>query len=259
MTIIIFCKADIGITLLVGDGKMITISICDDNRAVLSVVKHILERYCISKNIDAVINEYSVLDEACIKELSKSTIVFLDIEMGKIDGITAARMIRDLSATVKIVYLTSFAKYSLQGYDAMASGYLLKTNKDMDAVITEKMDGLLRFIKRDSLLIKFDDNNRSISIPIVDVILFETGEKGMVLVKTKDDKYYKYRATLKQLARQYGEYGFLRVNRRMLINMRFIIKISGYTVYLNNGESYQTTDINYRQLIETFVAWEGNQ
>ncbi len=238
---------------------MLTISICDDNQMFLDTIKRTLERYCLLKDLEVMIKEYTSINEELIEELSRSDIVFLDIEMGDIDGISAAKMIREHSTIVKIVYLTNFAKYSLQGYEAMASGYLLKTNKDMTAVINEKMDSLMRSIKRDGIVLRTQNNGRTILIPIIDIVLFESGEKGMVSVKTKENKYYNYRTTLKQLSKQYEKHGFLRISRRFLINMRYINKISNYTVYLDNGESYQTTDINYRQLIEKFVAWEGDQ
>ncbi len=53
-------------------------------------------------------------------------IVLMDIRMPKMDGLTAARHIRDMENPPAIIFTTAFAEYSLHAFSIPASGYLLK-------------------------------------------------------------------------------------------------------------------------------------
>ena len=53
-------------------------------------------------------------------------IVFLDIEMPEIDGITLAKRLRAISSDVYIVFLTSHIEYALEGYEVNALRYITK-------------------------------------------------------------------------------------------------------------------------------------
>lgn len=53
-------------------------------------------------------------------------IVFLDIEMKGIDGVTAAKMLQEINPEVNIIFSTGFGSYRDAAFDLHASGYLIK-------------------------------------------------------------------------------------------------------------------------------------
>lgn len=53
-------------------------------------------------------------------------ILLLDIEMGKMDGVTMAREIRRDNQTVQIVFITGYSDYISEGYEVAALHYLMK-------------------------------------------------------------------------------------------------------------------------------------
>ena len=53
-------------------------------------------------------------------------IVFLDIEIPEMDGMTAARRLRELDKTVTIIFVTNTARYAVQGYEVDALDYIVK-------------------------------------------------------------------------------------------------------------------------------------
>lgn len=53
-------------------------------------------------------------------------IIFLDIIMGDMNGMTCARIIRQQDTLVKIIFLTSSTDYVYEGYEVNATGYLVK-------------------------------------------------------------------------------------------------------------------------------------
>ncbi len=57
---------------------------------------------------------------------------FLDIEMGKINGITLAKMLKELQPEMAVVFVTSHIQYALEAFQIHATGYLLKPVDEND-------------------------------------------------------------------------------------------------------------------------------
>lgn len=53
-------------------------------------------------------------------------LIFLDIQMGIMDGLRTAQRIREMDGQVSIIFLTTLAQYSLEGYQYQATNYILK-------------------------------------------------------------------------------------------------------------------------------------
>ena len=71
------------------------------------------------------------------------TVVFLDINMEKIDGIKTAEIIRKVSREVFIVFVTAYVDYSLEGYRLDVVRYLLKGNANFQSNVNECMDAII--------------------------------------------------------------------------------------------------------------------
>ena len=72
-------------------------------------------------------------------------VAFLDIEMPDMSGIELARRIKDVNATVNIVFVTAYEEYALDAHKLYASGYLLKPVKEED--VRRALDNLRYPIK----------------------------------------------------------------------------------------------------------------
>lgn len=54
------------------------------------------------------------------------SVVFMDIQMPKMDGMSAAAELRKADKTVSIVFITNLIQYAQKGYEVDAVAYLLK-------------------------------------------------------------------------------------------------------------------------------------
>ena len=123
---------------------MFKIAICDDESFFTEELRELLSSYMMEKDVVFEIDTYSS-GEALIElgiEVVRYNIVFLDINMEKVDGIKTAEMIRKVSREVFIVFVTAYVDYSLEGYRLDVVRYLLKGNANFQSKVNECMDAI---------------------------------------------------------------------------------------------------------------------
>lgn len=59
-------------------------------------------------------------------------VAFLDIEMGKDNGLILAKRLKDLNPDIHIIFVTSYDKYAVDAFQFHATGYLLKPVRACD-------------------------------------------------------------------------------------------------------------------------------
>ena len=57
---------------------------------------------------------------------NRVALAFLDIEMGKVSGLSLCRELLEISPRTNVVFLTAYAEYSFDAWDTGACGFLLK-------------------------------------------------------------------------------------------------------------------------------------
>ena len=122
------------------------IAICDDEAEDAAIISNYLEEY---KSADVSINLFSDARELIksYTHANKYDIVFLDVEMPVIDGLTLAKQIRLIpDYDVKIIFVSSYPEYMQKSFDVQAYHYLEKP------VSKERLDGILERIVQEKTI-----------------------------------------------------------------------------------------------------------
>ena len=83
----------------------------------------------IGQGTDNVIICYSSgekLWEDCREQKTFFEVIFMDIEMAGMDGITLGKKLKELDDEMLLIFLTNYLEYAVRGYEAKAFRYLLK-------------------------------------------------------------------------------------------------------------------------------------
>lgn len=157
-------------------------------------------------------------------------IVFLDIEMPEIDGITLAKKLRTISSDVYIVFLTSHIEFALEGYEVNALRYL---TKPLDA---GKLREVLSFVvdrmrEQRVLWIRNDMGEQKL---LIKDILFMEAQNQNILISTKKDTY-SVRYNLSDYEQELSQDGFFRIHRGYLVSLTHVKSV-------NKGEVTLTDD-----------------
>ncbi len=103
------------------------IAICDDETVFLSDLEQKI--YKVISKLDCEVIPFSSAEELLAAPVSFD-LIFLDIEMGGMDGMSAARQIREKDFEIPIVFLTSHTEMAIEGYEVNAFRFLKKPVED---------------------------------------------------------------------------------------------------------------------------------
>ena len=225
------------------------IAICDDEERYRIELKTILNKLLINAdlNIDT-FDDGNILADAFAA--SPYDLVFLDIEMPTLDGITLAKKIRSRSENVFIVFLTSHIEYALEGYEVNALRYLTKP------VDIEKLKEVIRYVQEkqgSSRQIIIKEDGEEILIDINDVIYMESMNQNVRIVTAKGEHVIRY--NIGDFEEQLKNDGFFRIHRGYLISLSKVKKLSGNDVILDGGETLPVSRSNVKPLKEALYTY----
>ena len=225
------------------------IAVCDDEELFRIEFKSVLDKVLINAEYDIdTFSGGSSLYEAFLK--NPFDLVFLDIEMPGIDGITLAKRLRAVSENVQIVFLTSHIEYALEGYEVNALRYLVKP------VDMNKLSEVLKYIqdkKNNSRQIMIKQEGEDIVIDISDVIYIESLDKNVRIVTSKSEYITRY--NISDYEEELKNSGFLRIHRGYLISLSKVKKIVKNDVVMDGDISLPVSRSNIKALKDALYAY----
>ncbi|MBR2548682.1 MAG: response regulator transcription factor [Clostridiales bacterium] len=226
------------------------IAICDDEEIYRVELKTILDK--LLANVDYDIDTFSdgtILSEAFSKE--PYDLVFLDIEMPAVDGITLAKKIRSKSENVFIVFLTSHIEYALEGYEVNALRYLTKP------VDIDKLREVLKYVLdkqgSNSHQIIIKEDGEDILIDINDVIYMESMNQNVRIVTSAGEHIIRY--NIGDFEEELKDDGFFRIHRGYLISLSKVKRLSKNDVVMDGDVTLPVSRSNVKPLKDAFYFY----
>lgn len=105
---------------------MLNIAILDDEVQCAQNTKVMVQEFFDRKDIEIMRFDVFYEGESLLKSKTAYDVLFLDIEVGKENGIEIAKKLRVHDPDMIIIVITSYLKYSMEGYKIQAARYLLK-------------------------------------------------------------------------------------------------------------------------------------
>lgn len=158
-------------------------------------------------------------------------ILLLDIEMGAMDGVTMARMIRKENETVQIIFLTGYSDYIAEGYEVAALHYLLKPVKEEK--LLEVLDRAAGRIRRNGKTVSVEVSGGIVLIPLHEIRYIDV-QRNNITIHAKQD--YTVRETLSRIEQQLDE-SFFRLGRSAIVNLKRISRVTKTDVFLKDGDN----------------------
>ena len=235
---------------------MLRIAICDDEKYDRDRIQALLLEYLETHNLNASIDLFSSGKEFLSERdnLVKYDIVFLDINMEEIDGIQTAQEMRSFQSDTCIVLLTAFINYVLEGYKVGAVRYIMKDA--LDVQIKECMDAIIQKMQFREITFPFLEGDRTL---YTDNILYVESRKHKCIFSCmeRENVTYQLYGKLDQIEIKLERYGFLRIHKSFLVNMKHVKRISNYIAVMDSGDEFPVSRLRFTKARESFVAYKG--
>ena len=95
----------------------------DDREIVLAGALPVLEEVLPNAAITGFIRPSEAIEYA---KINRVALAFLDIELGKMNGLELCRRLLEINPRTNVIYLTAYSEYAVPAWATGASGYMLK-------------------------------------------------------------------------------------------------------------------------------------
>lgn len=95
----------------------------DDRKIILAGGLSVLEQTMPNATVIGFTRPSEALEYA---RSNRVALAFLDIELGKMNGLELCRALLEINPRTNVVYLTAYSDYSLEAWNTGASGFMLK-------------------------------------------------------------------------------------------------------------------------------------
>ena len=156
-------------------------------------------------------------------------ILLLDIEMGAMDGVTMAKRVRQSNEAVQIVFITGYSDYIAEGYEVAALHYLMKpVNREKLLTV---LDRALEKRKQEERCLNLEAYGEMVRLPFYEIRYLDV-HQNYVTVHAKAD--YTVKHTLGDFEKELDD-RFCRVGRGLILNLKFIQRVTKTEVRLSDG------------------------
>ena len=207
------------------------IAICDDSDADRQYILNMVDHWASSAGYVIHTDTFTSAENFLFRyaEESDFDILLLDIEMGKMDGVTMAKQLRENNDTVQIVFITGYSDYISEGYEVAALHYLMKPVKEEK--LCSVLDRAIEKLARNEKIMNFEIGGEIVRVPIYQ-IRYADVFGNYVTIHAMSDVTVKM--TLGELEKQLDE-RFYRVGRSTIINLTQISRVTKTEIKLSDG------------------------
>ena len=211
------------------------IAIVEDDPQSAQLLKDYVERYGAEKGCAFHIVTFPDAIQFLTNYRPIFSVVFMDIEMPDMDGMTASGALRQRDQTVVLIFVTHLVQYAVAGYQVEASDYILKPlDKAGYGAFAFRFERALRkAANRDSADIVLSVRGQSIRIRCDEIYYIESLNHKLIYHTAQGD--YETWDSLSHLEEQLSKLRFVRCSASYLVNLAHVKSVSAASVAVENA------------------------
>ena len=212
------------------------LAVCDDSIAERTLIVSVIEDF-FSK-LDTTCLPFSSGEEL-VEYISKTNdsidAIFLDIEMGQMDGMTAAHEVRKALPNVPIIFITSHKELAPDGYEVQAFRFVCKPI-DRNKLISALSSLKTHLLSKVSIVVRH--NGEDVIIPLDSILWIESDNNDVRIIC--ENKTITIRMRLRDAWNELSDIStgrFAYSHRCTIVNLSHVKSLSSSQVKLDNGAS----------------------
>ena len=228
------------------------IAICDDEKDIRELIANKVEK----QYPDAEIIFFQSGEELLLVDESID-ILFLDIQMSRIDGMETARELRKKDKKVILIFVTAVEEYVFQAFDVGAFNYIVKPIDDgkfsdvLHRAVDEWSSQNINEKEPEERYVLINNSGVHTKVILDEIVYAEVFNRKVVIHKLDGEiEYYGKMSDLESLA---GD-SFFRSHRAYLINFKYVEKYDATTIYLERGTVLMAKQ-NYPEFVKKYMKY----
>lgn len=185
-------------------------------------------------------------------------LLFLDIDLGAVNGIDVARALRRTRPDTVLIFVTNYKEYAPEGYEVNAFRYLAKG--ELEGKLAHYFEDALALCCARRQTVELVCGGEPVSVPVPALVYIEShGRDQHLHLQGGQRNHLVTHTTLAQLETMLAEQGFLRLHKSYLVNMAFLDTLQSTGARLTDGTLLPVSARSYRASKQRFLAWKGRQ
>lgn len=185
----------------------------------------------------------------------KYDIIFMDIKMPGIDGMSAAEQLRKIDTKTMLIFVTSMVQYAVQGYEVEAFDFIVKPVNP--TAFEMKMKRVMRALKlRRGSELTLEANGVTRVLPSSAIHYIEV--RNHDLTYHTEQETFSIRGKLSTVEQKLLSESFFRCSISYLINLRYVTKFTGDQVCVA-GEWLRVSRAKKKELAAALAAYLGQK
>ena len=235
------------------------IAVVEDNDSEAAVLDKYLKKFAEENDLQIDCSRFSDGNEVVREYQCTWDLILLDIEMPLMNGMEAARKIREKDSEVIIIFITQMAQYAIEGYSVRALDYILKPIHYYS--FSSKLDQVREILAaRQKRKILINTRSGQIRLSPEHLLYVEVQDHTLCYHTQQEPLYATGNQSLSRLAEELSDCGFARCHQAFLVNLQYVIRYDKKTVCLSSdtlpmSRTYYKT---FTQALLTSCSMEGN-
>ncbi len=217
---------------------MLKIAICDDDSYFTSKLENLIiyesQKIGIRTETDVFSDGKNLLK--AIQNGNHYPLIFIDIEMKVLDGITTARYIRESDRTVLLIYISGYEQYLKELFEVEPFRFLLKPLQKTQ-FSRYFADACQRIGETSDLYFHFTFNKEIKRIHIQDIVYFESRNR-LIYIFLRDTTTEHFYGKLKDIEKSLfnSSLFFFRIHQSFLVNYNYIKSMNYAEITISYGD-----------------------
>lgn len=230
---------------------MLYAAICDDDKIMSEQLKKAVTGFFRRNNVDISVTEFSSGEELLNFE-KHIDILFLDIRMKKIDGMEAAKRLRQSGFKGFLIFITVLKEQVFRAFEVQAFDYLLKPLQEER--FNKTMCRLLECMNNadnKELFVKIGYETRT--VPFDDIIFCEVMDRKIYLHLLSSEVVCYYEK-IENLEKKLSGY-FYRCHRSFLVNLKYVTSRRSGTAIMKGGREIPVSRLRDREFSDVLLRY----
>lgn len=243
---------------------MLKAILIDDEPDCVRLLAHELATHC--PNVQVIGQTTSSEDGLRQIQVLRPDVVFLDIEMPRMNGFQLLEKLGDISFS--LIFVTAYNEFAVKAFRFSALDYLLKPIDTLDLqVAVRKAEQQQRVDGRQIELLRSQLHNHHVAdkiavpyqqgvifLPVSDILYCESDSNYTKVIATQN-RHYLLTRTLRDVQEVLEERNFLRVHRQYVVNLdhiKLFMKGEGAYLVMTNDVSIPVARNQKEKLVQRF-------